>query len=543
MIVTARPSTGYEFEQWTGDVADVPDVTESILYVVMTDSKSITAVFVESSLKGYKIAVAVQPSGSGTITLSPKQTRYSKNDQVSITASAKEGYVFSHWEGDLTGTSQSTTLVVDGNKSIVAVFNPILTVQHTPSGGGTVEVIPSSSSGDYTPGTVVTLVARPSVGHVFSKWTGDVAGIADVTQSAVSIAMTGPRSITANFSASQVRHKVGVTVLPSGGGSVVLSPNQSDYTTNQLVSVTASPNDRYVFSHWQGDLTGTNPIMTLAMDRSKTITAVFNPLLTIQQMFSNGGVVEVNPPLTTNGYALGTVVSLTARPNTGYVFDKWTGDVAGVSDATQHTVNLVMDMPRNIAVNFIPIPLLKVMAGAKDDGSGVVTLDPAQSSEGYQINQEIKLYAVAAPGYVFSHWSGDASGSDPVITLTMDAEKNITAVFDPCITINCNPVAGGTVEFTGPASSGGYTMGTEITLQAVASEGYKFKSWSGDVKGNDGRMTITIDGPMEITAIFASKQTQVSWWLWSIFGAAGLLAVLVGVRLALLGSESKSGED
>lgn len=45
-----------------------------------------------------------------------------ENSSVSITASPDEGYLFSTWSGDINTTENPTTLVMDRNKSVVAVF-------------------------------------------------------------------------------------------------------------------------------------------------------------------------------------------------------------------------------------------------------------------------------------------------------------------------------------------------------------------------------------------------------------------------------------
>ena len=45
----------------------------------------------------------------------------------------------------------------------------------------------------------------------------------------------------------------------------------------------------------------------------------------------------------------------------------------------------------------------------------------------------MQLTAVPAGGYVFSGWSGDASGTTNPLTVTMNANKSITATFTPCL--------------------------------------------------------------------------------------------------------------
>jgi len=62
-------------------------------------------------------------------------------------------------------------------------------------------------------------------------------------------------------------------------------------------------------------------------------------------------------------------------------------------------------------------------------GSGSITRNPNQSS--YASGSTVTLTAVPATGYMFTGWSGDASGTTNPLTVTMSANKNISANFAP----------------------------------------------------------------------------------------------------------------
>ena len=47
----------------------------------------------------------------------------------------------------------------------------------------------------------------------------------------------------------------------------------------------------------------------------------------------------------------------------------------------------------------------------------------------YQPGDEVKLTAVPELGFVFDHWQGDVSGTEPEVTLVMDGPKQVMAVF------------------------------------------------------------------------------------------------------------------
>jgi len=61
------------------------------------------------------------------------------------------------------------------------------------------------------------------------------------------------------------------------------------------------------------------------------------------------------------------------------------------------------------------------------DGQGTVVRDPEKTQ--YDENEEVQLTATPDPGWEFFQWSGDFSGSDNPISMTMEANKDITAHF------------------------------------------------------------------------------------------------------------------
>jgi len=60
-------------------------------------------------------------------------------------------------------------------------------------------------------------------------------------------------------------------------------------------------------------------------------------------------------------------------------------------------------------------------------GSGSVTASPSAAS--YASGTQVSLTATPAAGYQFDHWAGDASGTSSPVTVTMTANKSVTAYF------------------------------------------------------------------------------------------------------------------
>ncbi|MGL5017842.1 MAG: malectin domain-containing carbohydrate-binding protein, partial [Luteolibacter sp.] len=60
---------------------------------------------------------------NGSVTLDPPTGVYSQGTQVTLTAAPQSGFQFAGWNGDLTGSEISTTIVMDGSKNVTANFN------------------------------------------------------------------------------------------------------------------------------------------------------------------------------------------------------------------------------------------------------------------------------------------------------------------------------------------------------------------------------------------------------------------------------------
>lgn len=56
---------------------------------------------------------------------------------------------------------------------------------------------------------------------------------------------------------------------------------------------------------------------------------------------------------------------------------------------------------------------------------------PAERAGDYETNERVTLAATPAEGFAFTHWSGDAVGVEPEVSIVMDMPKTVTAHFIP----------------------------------------------------------------------------------------------------------------
>lgn len=114
------------------------------------------------------------------------------------------------------------------------------------------------------------------------------------------------------------------------GGSVTLSPSQSSYVADNVVTVTATPNAGYTFTGWSGapgcgvaaSCTFTLGATNVAAVANFAVVSNLQPLRVIGFPAAGG---TITPAVNPAGYAAGTALSFTATPAPGYVIDYWFG--------------------------------------------------------------------------------------------------------------------------------------------------------------------------------------------------------------------------
>jgi len=161
------------------------------------------------------------------------------------------------------------------------------------------------------------------------------------------------------------------------------------------------------------------------MTQNKTVTAALVPasryVLVTNIALPESGAVTLSPLQPAEGYLAGENVALSANANPGYVFSHWEGSLEG----SANPYDIVIDDNSSVTAVFNPT----VQVIRNPSAGGTVTMEPAQGPGGYVPATEVVLSAVAAEGYIFNGWSGDVSGFDNPLPLTVDGPKNVTANF------------------------------------------------------------------------------------------------------------------
>lgn len=199
-----------------------------------------------------------------------------------------------------------------------------ITTSVSPSGAGTV-----TGGGTFDSGSVVQLTATANSGYSFLRWSDNVY------DNPRSITVSASQSYEAIFTQNSTpvqQYTITTSVSPSGAGTVT---GGGTYDSGTTIILSAAANNGYVFTGWSDGVSSSSRSITVNSDMS--FIAQFSeytpPATTYEVDLWAGEGGEVSGWGT---YEAGTVVTISAIPDSGYSFARW-------SDGS--TAN-----PRNITV-------------------------------------------------------------------------------------------------------------------------------------------------------------------------------------------------
>jgi helix-turn-helix protein len=497
VTVTATANDGYIFTYWTEGNAVVSE-DASYTFTITTD-RDLVANF-EEEIVYYTVTLTANPAEGGEVA---GEGTYEEGTEVTIEASANDGYTFAFWtEGDeIVSTEASYTFIINEDHDFVANFEEVIvyyevTVVANPAEGGEV-----AGEGTYEEGTEVTVVATANDGYYFTYWTEGNAVVSE--DASYTFTVTADRDLVANFEEEIVNYfTVTLTANPAEGGEVT---GEGTYEEGTEVTVVATANDGYYFTYWtEGDaIVSEDAYYTFTLTEDRDLVANFEEVIinyytvTLTANPVEGGTVEGE-----GTYEEGTLLTVTATANDGYIFTYWTEGNAVVSEDASYTFTVTAD--RDLVANFeeVIINYYTVTLTANPVEGGTV------EGEGtYEEGTLLTVTATANDGYIFTYWTeGNAVVSeDASYTFTVMSDRDLVANFEEVIinyytvTLTANPAEGGIV-----TGEGTYEEGTLVTVTAIANDSYVFVNWTeGDIEvSTDASYTFAITDDHDLVANF-----------------------------------------
>ncbi|MBN1927098.1 MAG: T9SS type A sorting domain-containing protein [Prolixibacteraceae bacterium] len=341
----ANDFLGWEFVSWTGAISSsTPSAT-----VTMDEDKNVTANF----KRVYYLTVGINPDAAATGFCSATPLGDSQHDEgevVALSAIPAVGWRFDSWIGPVASQEPTTTITMDSDKEVMAVFQKVynLTVNIFPADAveGPCSASPAGTTW-HDEGAVVNLGAAIAQGWRFESWTGDVSSSA----LNATVIMDADKTVTANFVKV---FNLEVNVLPADAlsGSCTVSPSgNTEHDEGEVVNLSSTTAEGWRFESWSGDVSSTALNATVTMDADKSVIANFIRTYSLvvsivpAQAVSDGCTVSQSGSGT---YDEGESVTLIASPAGSWGFVRWNGSVS----SPENPVTLLMDADKEITCSF-----------------------------------------------------------------------------------------------------------------------------------------------------------------------------------------------
>ena len=234
-----------------------------------------------------------------------------------------------------------------------------------------------------------------------------------------------------------------------------------------------------------------------APEPTYSINTVSNP--------TEGGSISVSPEQ--DAYEAGTAVTFTATPNEGYTFIDFGGEFNSTSNPLTVAVGKAdMDIVANFQIKSYPLSI-----SVEGNGSIIEQIVQSKSTD-YEHGTQVQLTANPEDGWEFVEWGGDASGTEPTTIISVESEKNVTALFQlKRYSLNILVQGQGTTTTEllteiEPDEDGKYEHGSQVRITALPNKNYKFSTWSGDTTSTDSSIVIEMKNDIEVTAEFSELE-------------------------------------
>jgi Divergent InlB B-repeat domain len=398
-------------------------------------------------------------------------------------------------------------------------------------------------------GSTLTVFQTPEAGALFGGWAG---GCSDNASQACTVQLDGNAVVNATWydpTSSTGTSTLSLSVAGSGkvtgAGVTCAGPGSCTATepSSSTVTLTAEPNDGYLFTGWSGACSGAGTRCTLSMDQDRAVTATFTQTNTLSVSVVGDGAVTGGSGAINCGngayicsanFSLNATVSLVAVAALGSTFTGWTGACGG--NATTCTVS--MSNSRSVTATFAGgAPTGGFTLTVSVSGSGTVTGTGISCGNGatactttdHAANSTVTLTATPTAGGTFVGWSGGTCvGTTTTCAVTFTSSKTVTATFaggTSTFPLTVSVSGAGRVSGSGISCGNGGTAcranlagGTTLALTATPAAGATFAGWGGACTGTTTTCTVSMTSAKSVSATFGAT------------AAAGTLTINVSGR-------------
>ena len=537
VVLNATPKAGAKFLGWySGGQFCSADATYRF---TVRDDVALEAAF---SMGECSLGVVAEPAEAGFVS---GFGAYAKGERAVLSAAAKPGFTFDHWEdalGNEVSELPECTVAVSGDAVYKASFTRNsygVSLSSNVEGVGML-----SGEGTYSFGQVVELNATPTNDKRFVGWqlvgddgrmtylSGDAHCWLAIDEDLVSGLEGNVIELQAQFADPYEVAVSGAAVVKGKKTNRHCSVNGGGtFASGDQVALQAVAGIGYRFVGWSLDEAGehivdTNATLSFAASQDITYYAQFEAdeqvKITVERSSMLRGMVRLvgHGGLETERlYDKGDMFVAVAMPWTGYRFSHWVNDAGttvsynavyvGTAKQTEQLTAIFYENGYDAQTNTYPA-----------EAALISTVIPGTGTTSVPVSTFV---TIPLPGWKFKYWA-DENGMpvafSPVTARPVWGNRTFTAYYEreAFDIVAVDSRAGGHIEGSLPDSEYGCVVketvenGTSCTLCAVPDDGYAFDGWYeyGDDAPKDGKplstdanWTFTPEGDMAVEARFA----------------------------------------
>lgn len=413
----------------------------------------------------------------GTATMIQSNNRNVRCDSTIVTyAIPNYGYHFDHWS---TGSTQAQdTIAIEDDTIITAYFDKNQYVINVVTDLTTRGNVFGTDTVDYLDSIAISAVAN--YGYHFTRWNDND------TNSVRTVQVTQNKTYTAYFDYNQYQLTVASANTIEGS---ISGSGTYNYLSDRTISAVA--NYGYHFARWNDGNTD-NP-RTIQLTQDTIFTAEFaKNQYEITLLSDDASLGSVGGGGTFDYLDTITLTATTIAEHHHFVL--W-------SDGNRENPRQWVVSEDMILTAYFAIDTHSVTVVSNDPTRGMVT----SSGSEFEYLSPCTVTATAYTGFVFTGWSNGVTANPYTFAVQNDVE--LTAIFVSedelmfTITVESDDPTMGSVSGGGMAMSGG-----EVTIHAVANEGYHFVRWNDNDTNADRTVIVTANATY--TAYFAADQTD-----------------------------------
>ncbi len=375
---------------------------------------------------------------------------YVDGTTVLLTPTAGTGAHFVDWSGcdSVDGTTHVCTVTLTADTTVTPSFaldTHTLTVTKPDHGSissddGNIDC-GATCTHDYDYGSTVQLTPNPDTGYHYVRWTN--CDSVDVNTNICTETMTADKTATVELAIDVYNLTITTpthgTVTSADSGIDCPSTCGHNYDYGTIVDLTANPATGYHFTGWT-DCDSVDPntdVCSETINANRIVAASFaidTHGLTVTNPVSHGSVTSSDHNIDcgstcSHTYDYGTSVDLTPQPDTGYHFTGWTGcdsvnaDVCTVSVTSDETVTPSFAIDTHSLTVTNPVSHGSVTSSDNNIDCG------STCSHTYDYGTSVDLTPQPDTGYHFTGWTGCDSVNGDVCTVSVTADKTVTATF------------------------------------------------------------------------------------------------------------------